>query len=176
MFQIDTILKSDQNIHIHTFTYEVSTIDYYGDLVEFSKPTEAVCRFYKVQDKLFLNLKVDVCFVMKCARCLQLIEKDVMIEKDFQLIDEKLMDQQIEDENEEDFLYFESNQLDLEQIVHEQILLSIPLRLICDRDCRGICSDCGNDLNFDECSCMHEKIENDTDPRMEKLKDWYQKG
>jgi uncharacterized protein len=49
----------------------------------------------------------------------------------------------------------------------EQILLSIPLSLLCRPDCRGLCSQCGQDLNTGTCDCEAQAI----DPRLEALRD-----
>ncbi|MBF0279849.1 MAG: DUF177 domain-containing protein [SAR324 cluster bacterium] len=43
--------------------------------------------------------------------------------------------------------------LDLKTIMEEQILLGIPMKKICSDTCRGICSQCGNNLNVNNCSC-----------------------
>ncbi len=49
--------------------------------------------------------------------------------------------------------------------VHDDLMLAIPQKILCSEDCRGLCPQCGADLNLEECSCAREKI----DPRWEKL-------
>lgn len=46
--------------------------------------------------------------------------------------------------------------IDLSPDVRELILLSIPLKLLCREECRGLCSSCGTDLNVAECGCRNE--------------------
>ena len=43
--------------------------------------------------------------------------------------------------------------LDLEDIVREQLYMALPVRQICSEQCRGICPQCGNNLNDDPCDC-----------------------
>jgi uncharacterized protein len=43
---------------------------------------------------------------------------------------------------------FETN-----EIVREQLLLSIPMRVVCRPDCRGLCATCGKNLNEGPCGC-----------------------
>jgi uncharacterized protein len=51
--------------------------------------------------------------------------------------------------------------------LREQILLDIPLRALCRPDCRGLCSQCGQDLNNGTCDCR----EQEGDPRLAVLRD-----
>jgi len=48
---------------------------------------------------------------------------------------------------------YENDQIDLDQLVIEQLELSLPTRLLCQDDCRGLCPLCGADLNTEECDC-----------------------
>lgn len=50
--------------------------------------------------------------------------------------------------------------------LREQVLLNIPLRPLCRPDCRGLCSNCGQDLNDGPCGCEEPKI----DPRLAALR------
>ena len=43
--------------------------------------------------------------------------------------------------------------IDLTEGVVEDILLGLPLKVLCSEDCKGICPYCGADLNGEECSC-----------------------
>lgn len=51
--------------------------------------------------------------------------------------------------------------LDMDEVVREQILLATQSRMLCRDDCRGLCADCGANLNEQQCSCVDVK----TDPR-----------
>jgi uncharacterized protein len=46
--------------------------------------------------------------------------------------------------------------IDLSDDVREMVVLSIPLKLLCREDCRGLCSSCGADLNVARCGCRSE--------------------
>ena len=55
--------------------------------------------------------------------------------------------------------------IDIEHLAYESIILNIPVRILCKSECRGLCSGCGVNLNFEKCQCEIE-----TDPRWEVLK------
>jgi len=64
------------------------------------------------------------------------------------------------------FSYYEGDRIDLSDIVREQILLSLPIKHICQEACKGICQRCGKDLNEGPCKCVEEHH----DPRWDVLK------
>ena len=63
---------------------------------------------------------------------------------------------------------FDGKTIDLDPIVREQVLLALPVSVVCREDCRGLCSKCGQDLN--EKDCGHAGVK-EVDVRLAKLKD-----
>ena len=49
--------------------------------------------------------------------------------------------------------YYEESGLSLEDVVREQVLLSLPSRTLCNEDCKGLCPRCGQNLNTGTCNC-----------------------
>jgi uncharacterized protein len=49
--------------------------------------------------------------------------------------------------------YYEESGLLLEDVVREQVLLSLPSRTLCKEDCKGLCPRCGQNLNLETCNC-----------------------
>jgi uncharacterized protein len=61
----------------------------------------------------------------------------------------------------------ENGRLDLTPIVREQSWLAIPMKPLCDPDCRGLCPQCGANLNQEQCACEMTHV----DPRLAALKE-----
>ena len=57
--------------------------------------------------------------------------------------------------------------LDLAPLIRAEALIAISGGVLCRPDCKGLCPDCGANLNLTSCSCADEQI----DPRMAKLKE-----
>ena len=55
--------------------------------------------------------------------------------------------------------------IDLDPIIEETLLISLPMKALCSSDCKGMCTVCGQNLNKQSCDCDLEYI----DPRLEKL-------
>jgi uncharacterized protein len=45
---------------------------------------------------------------------------------------------------------------DLEDILRQQLYLSLPIKQVCSPECRGLCTHCGADLNSSGCTCSSE--------------------
>ena len=60
------------------------------------------------------------------------------------------------------FLDFSDDLIDLKQAVRDNILLSMPMRILCSLECPGLCPDCGRSLKEGPCQCSSKDI----DPRL----------
>lgn len=57
--------------------------------------------------------------------------------------------------------------IDIADDVRQTLLLAVPLKLLCRESCRGLCRECGTNLNQETCSCSPFEV----DPRWEALRD-----
>ncbi len=95
-------------------------------------------------------------FELLCARCLAGVESPLAA--DFDLIfrpanvDAESGEHAIT-EDETEIGYYEKSGLSLEDVVREQVLLTLPGRALCREDCKGLCPHCGADRNATECAC-----------------------
>jgi len=55
-----------------------------------------------------------------------------------------------------EFSFYHHEQIDIGEIVVEEILLAMPIRYLCEESCRGLCPQCGINLNEGSCSCQEE--------------------
>lgn len=94
----------------------------------------------------------------QCAKCAKDIRKKLTVPVKHFLID------QLNDEDNDDYIVVENLSLNLDELVLEDIYLSFPTRFLCKADCKGLCPYCGNDLNESECGCKKP-----VDPRLAAL-------
>lgn len=104
-----------------------------------------------------------------CDKCL----KDVPTEFDINFEQEIDMQASKEDriKDLDEINYVTGCSLDVEQLVHNEILIHWPLRVLCKEDCRGICPKCGKDWNEGSCDCDQSS----PDPRMAVISDIFSK-
>ncbi|WP_263373316.1 YceD family protein [Granulicella aggregans] len=109
-------------------------------------------------------------FEVLCARCLDPVP--VPLSGNFDLIFRPASADAVSGEraitvDETEIGYYEESGLLLEDVVREQVLLSLPNRTLCTPDCKGLCPSCGQNLNSASCNC--EKAS--ADPRWNALAD-----
>ena len=99
-----------------------------------------------------------------CDRCLQPVALPVRAEFDVSYdppdADEESESTELQPEELETSVYT-GGQIDLDELVREQLLLTLPTRSLCRPECRGLCPTCGADLNAQACACERKEI----DPR-----------
>ena len=50
------------------------------------------------------------------------------------------------------------DEIDLTHEIEEQVAMEIPLKPLCSDACKGLCHECGTDLNTSSCSCSKESV------------------
>jgi uncharacterized protein len=97
----------------------------------------------------------------ECSRCLDPVEDDLEVElQELFAYDDEDDDLPAADEGEE-VSRLEGDLLDLEPVVRDAVVLSLPFGPLCRDDCPGLCPDCGARLADDPGHDHGEKI----DPR-----------
>ena len=58
-----------------------------------------------------------------------------------------------------DIGYYEGSGIELADVVHEQVLLWLPMQRLCRPDCKGICPVCGQNRNQQDCGCHTASVD-----------------
>ncbi len=114
-------------------------------------------RLESVHEGILVSANVSSEAISECSRCLDPLKLDVDVE--FQ----ELFAYSLTDE---DDLVISDESIDLEQVVRDAVVLSLPFQPICSEDCEGLCVDCGAKL-ADNPQHVHEAP---VDPRWNALK------
>jgi uncharacterized protein len=123
-----------------------------GDSLEVELRLESVHEGVLATGEIFGEAKT------QCSRCLE--DMNLKIEVDFQ----ELFAYSYSSDDE---LLVTNDHIDLEQVVIDSVVLSLPFQPVCSKDCLGLCPECGIGLN----EVPEHKHENVVDARFEALKD-----
>ncbi len=123
----------------------------------------------KDKDQFRLVGRVHTTLELLCGRCLE--PYTVPVDAAFDLRYQPRSTQQAEGEREveeDDFstAFYDDETIDLGQLMREQFFLSVPMKPLCAESCRGLCAQCGTNLNTGTCDCTPEW----EDPRFAALK------
>lgn len=125
------------------------------------KPIEVTGVIKLTGSGFYLDIEYESPWVFLCNRCLN--ETEYVIEG--KITKSIVKDGKDEDEN---IIVVESSVLDLYDLIYNDIVLNLPTQVMCDAECKGLCPDCGVNLNHNACECVKESV----DPRFEKLKNF----
>lgn len=164
-FNLTNLKKSDDVEQIFDFTIENLDIT---TNIKLAKPLEFGLNFSYKEKILIVQGDFIVFLKSSCDRCLEKVEFKLPINIHEKLINElELSDFNYisEEQLEEEYKVYQGNYLDLTSIILENILISLPAKILCKTDCQGICPQCGKNLNTGDCNCVLDNI----DPRLAEL-------
>lgn len=107
-----------------------------------------------VGEGVFLRGRLRTTVRQACRRCLTSVEQPV--DDTIDLFFEPLTDEDDGADGEVYPLPERGDELDLREAVREQLLLRAPEFALCSEACRGLCPQCGTDLNTGQCDCVPE--------------------
>ncbi|MGN1202031.1 MAG: YceD family protein [Eubacterium sp.] len=116
-------------------------------------------RLFSKADVVYLDINISFVFYGFCDRCAEDVKKD------FSFDVKKIVVEQLQNDNDDDdYIVVKNKALDLDELVNEEVSLNLPAKVLCKEDCKGLCPQCGTNLNVSKCDCKK-----DVDPRLSAL-------
>ena len=158
----DIIKTEGAGIDIN-FCDDLPELRKYDTSVEFKPSFEFTGRIVNLGGLLKLSGELHFEFSANCLRCLRPVETVAHIEVNESFVEVSKVD-------EVDAYVFEGNVVDIDKPLMDNVILALPMKILCSEDCKGLCKTCGTNLNIKNCDCDEREI---VDPRMEILKDYF---
>lgn len=133
----------------------------YGASHPVTEPVEASGTVRNTAGVLVMSGSIKTCLHGVCDRCAAEFSREV--EYPIQAV---LVEELADEENEDEWVFpLEGESADLQDIVRTVFVLNMESKLLCKPDCKGLCCQCGKNLNDGPCSCQKEP-----DPRFAALR------
>ena len=132
-------------------------------------PVDLQFDIFKDKQQYRLVGRVKTTLELACGRCLEPFTLPVDQPFDLRYQPHAQNTGEGEREIEEDDLttaFYENDEIDLGQLMREQFYLALPMKPLCNDDCKGLCPICGTNLNRGTCDCNRQW----EDPRLAALK------
>ncbi len=120
------------------------------------------CLITKTSGTVFIqgsfSASIDIC----CSRCLENTKMSIGSDFAYTLVPAKtetVEDLELKPE-ELEISYFHGDFIDLTSIICEQVILQIPIKALCKEECKGLCQQCGANLNISLCNCNSSSFDN----------------
>ena len=136
--------------------------------VSLVSPVKAHLELIKAHSEIIVTGNVSAELELECSRCLRKYRSSLSeaVNVVYHPLAEIGTDRHELKNDEMDMEFYKGEELDLRELIREQVMLNIQMKPLCDENCKGICSQCGTDLNINTCSCETRKV----DSRLEVLK------
>ncbi len=107
----------------------------------------------------------ELSLLIPCDRCLEPVKTSFSLSLERTLRMDQTEEEKLESLDEQPYL--QGYTLDVDRLVRDELLPNLPMKVLCDEDCKGICNRCGANLNRESCGCDRSSL----DPRMSVIQD-----
>ncbi len=129
------------------YSLDLSNLELFG-YYPFKKPIIVEGSVYNICGALVIKATANAIFDGLCDRCQKEFSMPVSVEFESNIALKETGDVG------QDTIITNNGMLEVDDIIKENLILSIPMKLLCKDDCKGLCYICGNDLNDKKCNCI----------------------
>jgi uncharacterized protein len=122
---------------------------------------EVFCQAERIRETVFIDGSLETTVASNCCRCLEVTHLPVTTTFRYIFVPEKKGSKQEDELSAEDleYGYYQDDVIDLDNLIFEQVMLQIPIKVLCTDACKGLCPHCGMNLNTASCGCHAEFID-----------------
>lgn len=161
----ELLFKKNNELHLSLEIPFESFETKYGSYKIKQKSPLDLTLFHSHDGQFNVDANAKISIEIPCDRCLSDVAVDfnIVISKQFDLGKET----SAKEDSDETRFVTEQQELDLSGLIHDELLILWPSKVLCKEDCKGLCNVCGHNLNVSDCGCDRVVL----DPRMAAIQD-----
>jgi uncharacterized protein len=164
ILQFSDLISKRERVKAIDYSFDMGCVDHEGEKIKATEPVKVKGNFSLDEGLLELNVDVDSVLDLSCSRCLEIFSYPIHIS-----VNERFTNN-LSDED-DDSIFVDSDTIDITEIIANNIISALPIKRLCSENCKGLCQQCGTNLNKKQCSCDNNEI----DIRLAKLNDLFSK-
>lgn len=155
------ILKNEGEKKTFLITKEIKNeiADFFGEKIKVILPIKVSGYVINYEGKIHLQMNIKTSIKRICSRCLNYYNEEIDASANY------VFAKELQNTN-EDLKTYNTNVIDIKDIVLDEITSQMSMKPLCSEDCMGLCSACGINKNITDCKCVIDEI----DGRLEILK------
>ncbi|MGQ9637486.1 MAG: YceD family protein [Thermodesulfobacteriota bacterium] len=164
MFTLNIEDIPDEGLNLHWQEEPITLSGYLKNLshidFSFEGPLQSEASLRKAGQIVLIKGHIQTLLRLQCVRCLTNFLYPIEASFDLTLHPLKGIhfSEEVELSREEMELdFFEGGEIHLSEIACEQVFLEIPIKPLCEENCKGLCPVCGKNLNISSCDCLREE-------------------
>jgi uncharacterized protein len=138
--------------------FDLSNVEFYGER-PLRSPVTVKGSAYSRAGIVTLSVICDCEYTAPCDRC----GSDTV--KHYNVPIERVLVSKLENGENDEIILLEDFKLDLKELVFTEVVCNLPSKHLCSEDCKGLCQQCGKNLNDGPCGCATKSV----DPRLAAL-------
>ncbi len=148
LIDLEPLFPFEEKTEKHTVSFEAPDFD--GHEVLEAPAFELLVMHRKGRQFSFIG-EGRIVLSLPCDRCLKPVRTEVpfTIERDCDL-------ETALDADGDPVSFLQEHTLDADRLIADEVLMNLPMKILCKEDCKGICHRCGADLNLGSCNCDNE--------------------
>ena len=152
-----TLDELELNRIVISKTYASGTLDYHGAEFRQIAPLKVEAVAELVGSEIRVRGHLGTRLETSCDRCLSPV--GIPLEQDFDLFYRPIQAIAREEEfevpaDELEVGFFSGDGIELADVVTEQVILSVPMKVVCRAECQGLCPVCRANRNVSRCHCV----------------------
>ncbi|TEB05523.1 hypothetical protein Psch_02564 [Pelotomaculum schinkii] len=132
-----------------------------GEKISFDGPVKAVLNATNTGQTIMVEGTASGLLQLNCSRCLEPFRYS------FEVPFSEIYTTAVEEAKEEEVIPFSGDEIDVTPEVLKCLIMSLPMKAVCNEECQGLCPGCGQNLNQGRCGCAGAEV----DPRLSVLRD-----
>lgn len=161
ILDVSQLIQSDGAVKELDLSLELENLSFNGQDIVFKTPFYLKGAVKNIAGVLYMDLDADVSFETQCSSCLDTIDENLSFH-----VGEVFSKTASEDD---EVIVLKSGNINLDDLVEKAFVGALPINYLCSEECKGLCAECGCNLNRETCSCNTDSI----DPRLSALKDFF---
>ena len=142
----DLLSKKNRKKQI-SLTFELETFEFEGEEIRAIEKVDVEGVAISENDVIVINASIKTKLKLNCSRCLDTFIYPIDIDIEERFTNNKDL------QNDEDIVFVEGDNLNITEIVENSIISTLPIKRLCDENCKGLCSTCGANMNNNQCNC-----------------------
>jgi len=139
-------LKNPGQEYPFTADAQIEEMEVFGDPVRFTD-VAVKGEFVGTGETVSIEAVATATVVSRCARCLEEVRFPISAEMHAEFARQP-------DPDDPDQYPFEASTVELTEAIKDALLLELPIQMFCSEDCKGLCPQCGVNLNTGSCNCL----------------------
>ncbi len=147
-------------LELHRITasesYAPGALDFHGAEFRQTAPLNIKVNAELLGSEIHIQGNLQTRLEANCDRCLGAVEIPVRSNFDlyYRPIETIAKEEEIEvPEDEMEIGFYSGDGIELADVAVEQVILSVPMKVVCGPDCQGLCPVCGANRNRESCNC-----------------------